>query len=93
MRNASYLLVSAAVLMGAAQPASNVGPASAGTPAGPSVEKDPRQRIICEKQTIVGSRLAVKKVCKTRAQWEDELLQTRQEIDKQQTVRGRRDDG
>ena len=92
MRNASFLLASALLIAGAAPPPGDVvqSPSAAGSAA---AQSDPMQRVICEKQNIVGSRLAVKKVCKTRAQWDDERLQTRQEIDKQQTMRGRRDDG
>ena len=45
---------------------------------------DPNQ-MICEKQEVVGSRLATEKVCHTRAQWADLRLQDRQGIDKAQT--------
>jgi predicted ATPase len=45
-------------------------------------------RVICEKQTLVGSRLATKRVCKTRTQWADERLQERQEVERVQTRRG-----
>jgi hypothetical protein len=40
--------------------------------------------VICEKQEVVGSRLAVKRICKTRSQWADSRLQDRQEIDRGQ---------
>lgn len=49
---------------------------------------DPLQKVVCEKQEVVGSRLATKRVCKTRAEWMQERLAARQEIDKQQTQRG-----
>jgi hypothetical protein len=32
--------------------------------------KDPNEKI-CEKQTVLGSRLATRRVCATRAQWEE----------------------
>jgi hypothetical protein len=48
---------------------------------------DPNQ-VICEKQEVVGSRLAVRRVCKTRAQWADDRLQDRQEVEKVQIQRG-----
>jgi hypothetical protein len=93
MRNASFLLAYALLIAGAAPPPAGVVQSPSATGSAAAAQSDPMQRVICEKQNIVGSRLAVKKVCKTRAQWDDERLQTRQEIDKQQTMRGRRDDG
>jgi hypothetical protein len=48
---------------------------------------DPNQ-VICEKQEVVGSRLATRRVCHTRAQWADLKLEDRQAIDKMQTNRG-----
>jgi hypothetical protein len=44
-------------------------------------------KIICEKQEVLGSRIAVRRVCMTRAQWADQRAQDRQEIDKVQTRR------
>ena len=41
---------------------------------------DPNQRI-CENMTVVGSRLAVKRVCATRAEWADRRLQDRQDAE------------
>lgn len=49
--------------------------------------KDPN-RVICEKQQVVGSRLASKRVCMTAAEWEVRRLEERMVIDKQQTQRG-----
>ena len=49
---------------------------------------DPGQQVICEKQEVVGSRLAVKRVCKTRAQWAEDRLQDRKEVERVQTQRG-----
>ena len=48
---------------------------------------DPNE-MICEKQEVVGSRLATRRVCHTRAQWADLRLQDRQEIERVQTQRG-----
>lgn len=48
---------------------------------------DPNE-VICEKQSVVGSRLAHRKVCLTRAQWDDARRQDRQEVEKVQTQRG-----
>ena len=57
----------------------------AAAPAKP--QTDPNE-IVCEKQEQLGSRLAVKKVCMTRAEWAERRLQDRQAIDKAQTMRG-----
>lgn len=45
--------------------------------------------VICEKQEVIGSRLAKKRVCRTRAEWADAQRQDRQEIDRQQVQRGK----
>lgn len=45
-------------------------------------------KVICETQEVVGSRLATKRICMTRSQWADLRLQDRQEIEKVQTRRG-----
>lgn len=43
---------------------------------------------VCEKQRVPGSRLAVAKVCKTRAEWADLRLQDRMDLERAQTQRG-----
>ena len=40
---------------------------------------------VCENITVVGSRLAKKRVCATRAEWADRKLQDRQAVEKIQT--------
>lgn len=47
-------------------------------------QKDPN-RVVCEKQEVVGSRLATKRICMTVAEWEAKRLEDRQAIDKAQT--------
>ena len=49
--------------------------------------KDPNQ-IVCDKQEVLGSRVATKKVCMTRAEWAERRHLERQEIDRAQTARG-----
>jgi hypothetical protein len=49
-------------------------------------KKDPN-RVICEKQTVPGSRLATKRVCMTAAEWQAKRLEERQAIDKSQMQR------
>lgn len=48
--------------------------------------KDPNE-IVCERQTPLGSRLATERVCKTRAQWAEERLLNRQDVEKAQMQR------
>jgi len=43
--------------------------------------------IICEKEEVTGSRLATRKVCMKRSQWQDSQLQDRQVIEKVQVQR------
>jgi len=48
---------------------------------------DPNE-VVCEKQEVTGSRLAHRKVCMTRAQWQDARRQDRAATEKAQTERG-----
>jgi invasion protein IalB len=71
----------AIVLMAAlAAPAAaqNAAPTQATAPA---ASKDPN-RIICERQEEIGSRIAAKKVCKTAAEWQLERQQQRDDVTK-----------
>jgi len=76
-----YLSLAAAVIIVSAVPAS----AQKGTD--PSKDRDPNE-IVCEKQEVLGSRVAAKKVCMTRAEWAERRRQDRQEIDRVQVARG-----
>ena len=49
--------------------------------------RDPNE-MFCEKSPVIGSRLATKKVCMTRAEWADRRLQDRQDVERAQTMRG-----
>jgi hypothetical protein len=49
----------------------------------PVSAKDPNERI-CEKETIVGSRLATRRVCATRAEWEEKRRLDREAVDQAQ---------
>ncbi len=63
-------------------------PAIADTPLpAPRRTPDPNE-IVCEKQEVLGSRLATRRVCRTRAEWADLRLQDRQDIEKIQVQRG-----
>lgn len=48
----------------------------------PSAAKDnPNDRIICEKIQDTGSRIATKKVCMTKLQWEEKRRRDRQDLE------------
>lgn len=48
-----------------------------------SDDKDPN-RVVCEKQEVVGSRLGTKRVCMTAAEWATKRREERQMIDRSQ---------
>lgn len=61
-----------------------VAPASAQDKAGSKAKaKDPNQ-MVCEKQEVLGSRLAVKRICMTRAQWAEKRREDRDLVQKSQ---------
>jgi hypothetical protein len=75
------LFVALALSLPAASPAQ----AMAGEKNAPQAAgEDPNQKV-CENITLVGSRLAKKRVCATRAEWADRKLQDRQAVEKAQT--------
>ena len=53
----------------------------------------PADPVICEKEEVTGSRLATRKVCMTRSQWEDARRQDRMNLEKTQTQRGMESSG
>jgi invasion protein IalB len=54
---------------------------TAAPPATAASTKDPN-RVICERQEEIGSRLGGKKVCKTAAEWDEERRQQRDTVEK-----------
>lgn len=52
----------------------------------PKKGKDPNEKI-CETQGVLGSRLATRRVCATRAEWEERRQRERDIIDRTQTQR------
>lgn len=82
------ICVSSAVAMiaGAAVPAAAQ---AQNAPPAASQQSDPRlNEIVCQKQEVTGSRLGVKRICKTRAEWAESQLQDRQEVERVQSRRG-----
>ena len=85
IRSAKFalLVVSASVL--ASVPAAAQSASKERKPADPN-------EVVCEKQTVVGSRLATKRICQTRAQWAEQRRLDRQDLDKAQQSRSLRAD-
>ena len=75
------------LMIGAVAAAGLSTPALAADPASGRAAKDPNE-VVCEKQEVVGSRLATKRVCRTRAQWAELRAQDRQDLEKTQVQRG-----
>ncbi len=73
------LLVSAAA---SAQPGSRTA-----SPNGAGARSTDPNQMICRNIREIGSMLARSRVCKTRAQWEDERREMRQNIDRTQSNR------
>lgn len=46
--------------------------------------RDPNE-VICEKQEVLGSRLATRKICMTRSQWDEQRHSDRELLEKSQT--------
>ena len=59
---------------------------AAGIAAEKAADKKDPNRIICEKQEELGSRLGSKRVCMTAAEWQQKRLNERQMIDRSQTL-------
>ena len=53
-----------------------------------TAKKDDPNEKICVKEESTGSRVSVKRVCMTRAEWADRKLQDQQELTRVQTQRG-----
>jgi hypothetical protein len=88
MLKSIYAVSSIALVVGMSMPA--LAQAQATPPAAKgqkSAGLDPNE-VVCQKTEVTGSRLGVKKVCRTRAEWADLQLQDRQEINRSQTQRG-----
>ena len=57
------------------------GTASTAAPSGsPAADKNPNE-IVCEKQMVIGSRLASKNKCLTRAQWAEQRRVANETVD------------
>ena len=81
-----YAATAIGLAAGASVPA--LAQAQSTPPASQQQPADPRMNeVVCQKQEVIGSRLATKRVCKTRAEWADARLEDRRAVDKIQTER------
>jgi len=60
-------------------------PAIAGDDARAPTDKRDPNKMICEEEEVLGSRLATKRVCMTRAEWAEQQRTDRALIDRSQT--------
>lgn len=81
-----FAFTAAALMASSAAPAIAQAPAPSQAPSPQPSGADPNE-IVCERQEVLGSRLAKKKVCMTRAQWADQKLQDRQDLERAQVQR------
>jgi hypothetical protein len=68
--------------------ASGIAQTPPATTASPPSKVGDRNEKVCQKIEVTGSRLATRRVCKTRAEWADMEMQNRQEIERLQVQRG-----
>lgn len=85
VRVAHVAALGAAILVLSTSAAAFEAPASAQEQQSKSAASDKNERY-CETITVTGSRLAKKKFCGTRAEWEDKRLQDRKAIEQLQTL-------
>jgi hypothetical protein len=62
-------------------------PTQAPVQADPASNGNPNE-VVCERQSVIGTRLAHRKVCMTRSQWQDAKRQDREAVEKAQMQRG-----
>lgn len=89
MKLRSIMLVSAALAFSAGTTAAWAQSADQSTTtAVPQAKKahDPNE-VVCQKIEEIGSRLATKRVCMTRAEWAEQQRQDRMDTDKAQVLR------
>src|SRR3954452_22938067 len=79
-RTMKAIAVATAALFLAAPAIAQTVPATQAPSAAPAKDKDPN-RIICEREDEIGSRLGGKMVCKTAAQWQLERQQQRETLE------------
>jgi hypothetical protein len=70
--------------LGSVTPASAQSAPPPATPQDQAKPADPMGEIVCQKQEVVGSRLATRRVCLTRLQWREQRTMDRQDVERAQ---------
>ena len=89
MQKGSVLCIALAALLASSASAASQEPRAPET----SKKRPDASDVICERVTVIGSRLAVKKVCMTRLEWQEKKLLDREFIDRVQFPMGGLRDG
>ncbi len=76
--------VSRMILLAATALYAFAAPAAAQSGDSSSRKKGDPNEVVCEKQEVLGSRLAVKRVCMTRAQWSEQRRADRSLVERSQ---------
>jgi hypothetical protein len=72
-------------------------PALAGTsgdnpaPAAKAEDEGQQNKVVCRRVEAIGTRLASKRVCRTKAEWDAEAAANRQDLERSQTQRWKSD--
>lgn len=53
----------------------------------PPVDEGEQNKVVCRRVEAIGTRLASRRVCRTKAQWDAEAAANRQDLDRSQTQR------
>ena len=71
-------------IFGMAASVSAQGSPPAAAPPAQAKPVDTMSQIVCQKQEVVGSRLATRRVCLTRLQWQEQRTMDRQDVEHSQ---------
>jgi hypothetical protein len=86
------LLVAGAISLATAAPAPSF--AVAPDQAAATSDKDPPEgsyKVVCRRLQAIGTRLASKRVCRTKAEWDADAAANRQDLERSQTQRWKSD--
>lgn len=56
-------------------------------PPAAKVDEGEQNKVVCRRVEAIGTRLASRRVCRTKAQWDAEAAANRQDLDRSQTQR------
>lgn len=85
----TLIVASAFALAYSAIPAAAAEPAPTAPAA--QTEEGETNKVVCRRVEAIGTRLGSKKVCRTKAQWDQEAAANRQDLERSQTQRWKND--